>query len=94
MRNSHALLLRLRHDPQFNFHKVRVEYLDRGAPGDQSAVVGDRIIRLERGWMEIETEMKKKFIPYHRIRRITYEGRVMWEKIADPKPDADRVKNT
>ncbi len=44
--------------------------------------------------MEIESEMKKKYIPYHRIRRITYEERVMWEKIADPKPDANRVKNT
>ena len=85
MRTSHALLLRLLHDPQFDFRKVRVEYVDRGAPGDQSAVLGDRIIRLEQGLMEIESEMKTKFIPYHRIRRITYEERVMWEKIADPQ---------
>ena len=64
----------------FNFSKVRVEYVDRGAPGDQFAVVGDRIIRLERGWMEIESESGEKFIPFHRIRRITYEGSGLWEK--------------
>jgi uncharacterized protein (UPF0248 family) len=92
MRTSHALLLRLRHDPQFDFCKASVEFVDRGAPGDRSAVQGDKIINLERGWMEIESEMKTKFIPSHRIRRITYDGTIMWEKSNEQKPgteDAD-----
>ncbi|MFZ2472492.1 MAG: hypothetical protein WAW52_11190 [Methanothrix sp.] len=49
MRNSHALLLRLRHDPNFDFRKAEVEFVDRGAPGDRSAVRGGKIIRLEQG---------------------------------------------
>ena len=53
MRTSHALLLRLRHDPQFEFCRRSVEYLDRGAPGDRSVVQGDQILRLEHGGMEI-----------------------------------------
>ncbi|MBN1236331.1 MAG: DUF504 domain-containing protein [Methanotrichaceae archaeon] len=85
MRTSHALLLRLRHDPQFNFSKASVEFVDRGAPGDMSTVQGDKIIGLERGWMEIESEMKTKFIPAHRIRRITYDGATMWEKSNEQK---------
>jgi len=80
MRTSHALLLRLQHDPNFDFCRAVVEFVDRGAPGDRSAVQGDKIIRLEQGWMEIEWENKTKFIPFHRIRRITYDGTVLWEK--------------
>jgi len=87
MRTSHALLLRLRHDPQFDFRKASVEFVDRGAPGDRSTVRGDKIIGLERGWMEIESDMKMKFIPSHRIRRITYEGTVMWKKRGDSEQE-------
>ncbi len=88
MRTSHVILLRLRHDPQFDFGKAEVEFVDRGAPSDRSAVRGDKIIRLEQGWMEIEWENKPKFIPFHRIRRITYNEETMWEKDHDPLPVA------
>lgn len=81
MRTSHVLLLRFYHDPQYDFGKVSVEYVDRGAPGDKSTVTGDHILNLEQGGMEIETDMKMKFIPYHRIRRIAYDGKSMWEKV-------------
>lgn len=65
-----------------------MEFVDRGAPGDRSTVWGDKIVLLEQGWMEIEWDMKTKFIPFHRIRRITYDGTIMWEKNDDPKPEA------
>ena len=84
MRTSHALLLRLFHDPHYEFSKVSVEYVDRGSPGDVSHVLGDKIIHLEQGFMEIESEMKTKFIPIHRIRRIAYDGETMWEKGLEP----------
>ena len=89
MRTSHALLLRLRHDPYFDFSKTEVEFVDRGAPGDRSTVRGDKIILLDQGWMEIEWENRPKFIPFHRIRRITYEGTIMWEKSYEPKSGAE-----
>ena len=42
--------------------------------------------------MEIESEMKTKFIPMHRIRRIAYDGETMWEKsIAEPC-DQENIK--
>ena len=80
MRTSHALLLRLRYDPRFEFSKIRVEFINRGAPGDKSEIQGDIIIKLDGFGMEIESEQGSTLIPYHRIRRITYEGRTMWEK--------------
>jgi len=85
MRASRALLLRLYHDPAFDFGKACIEYLDRGAPGDRSKVMGAGIASLQSGWMEVESETGIKFIPYHRIRRISYQGSVMWEKNEGPK---------
>lgn len=80
MRTSHALLLRLRHDPRFDFRKASIEYVDRGAPDDRSTVQGDKVLKLLQWGMEIESDYKIKFIPFHRIRRISYEGRTCWEK--------------
>lgn len=80
MRTSHSILLRLYHDPQYEFGRVAVLYVDRGAPGDRSSTTGERVIKLEQGGMEIESEMKTKFIPYHRIRRISYDDKTLWEK--------------
>jgi uncharacterized protein (UPF0248 family) len=79
MRTSHALLLRLRHDPQFDFSRVSVEYLNRGAPNDRSVISGEEILKLEPGWMEVASPTGIACIPYHRIRRILYEGTTMWE---------------
>jgi hypothetical protein len=80
MRTSHALLLRLYHDPRYDFGKVSVDYINRGAPGDRSTVIGERISRLEAGGMEIESAAGKTYIPYHRVLLILYEGLPMWEK--------------
>ena len=60
MRTSHAILLRLRHDPQYDFSKASVEYVNRGAPGDRSTVQGTRILKLEQGGMEIESEQGRR----------------------------------
>ncbi len=81
MRTSHAILLRLYHDPQYDFSKASVEYVNRGAPNDRSTVTGDRILSLEQGGMEIESVLGSVFIPYHRIRRIAYDSKIMWEKV-------------
>jgi len=48
--------------------------------------MGDKIIHLEQGIMEINSEMKTKFIPMHRIRRIAYDGETIWEKGLEPAP--------
>jgi len=80
MRTSHALLLRLYHDPQYDFNKVSVDYINRGAPKDRSTVNGERIRRLEAGGMEIESAAGKIYIPYHRVLLILYERLPIWEK--------------
>lgn len=80
MRTSHAHLLRLYHDPQYDFQLVCVDYINRGAPGNRSAISGDRILRLESGGMVIESAIGETFIPYHRILWIQYDGNLIWER--------------
>jgi uncharacterized protein (UPF0248 family) len=71
--------MRLRHDPKFDFGRVSVEYLNRGAPNDRSVISGVEIQKLDPGWMEVASPSGIVCIPYHRIRRIVYEGTTMWE---------------
>jgi len=83
MRTSHQLLLRLWHDPEYAFDRVRVAYVNRGAPGDRSWVVGDAICRLDASYLEIKSEIGITCIPYHRIRQILYDDTVLWEHTGD-----------
>ena len=80
MRTSHALLLRIWHDPAFDMKKAAVEYIDRGAPDDRSTADGEYITNLDRDYFEVISTEGTKPIPYHRILRITYAGIPLWEK--------------
>ncbi len=80
MRKSHEILLRCFHDPAFTFGDVTVCYIDRGAPGNESCVTGERIVALDSQYMEVGEESQLSPIPYHRITRIMYQGKVLWER--------------
>ena len=80
MRTSHALLLRIWHDPAFDMRKAAVEYIDLGAPDDRSTADGEYITNLDRDYFEVISTEGTKPIPYHRILRITYAGIPLWEK--------------
>ncbi|MDI6718879.1 MAG: DUF504 domain-containing protein [Methanomicrobiales archaeon] len=91
MRKSHALLLQLYHDPRYEFAQVRVDYVDRGAPQDASAVDGKSIARLDSRYMEIRTERGITCIPYHRILRIRYGDETLWERYAQREQTEDEI---
>ena len=78
MLTSHKLLLKFRYDARFTFAKVRVWYVDRGAPGDCSCVDGGHIPDLDAYYFEVESPSGAKPIPYHRIRAISYSGVHVW----------------
>lgn len=80
MRKSREVLLRLYHDPEYRFTEVEICYVNRGAPGDMSCIGGDRILRLDPYYIEIESEKGAIPIPYHRLIRIRYQGRTVWER--------------
>jgi len=84
MRTSHRLLLRLYHDPGYDFSRVEIDYVDRGAPGDRSTVQGDRVLALDAQYLEVDAGTHVASIPYHRVRRILYDGGTVWERGAPP----------
>ncbi|MFY9799852.1 MAG: RNA repair domain-containing protein [Methanoregula sp.] len=78
MLTSHKLLQQYWHDDRYKVSKVRVWYIDRGAPNDRSSVSGTDII-LEPYYMSIRTIDGEKPVPYHRILLITYDDRIEFE---------------
>lgn len=78
MLTSHRILQQYWHDERYDPRKVRVWYIDRGAPEDRSIVKGSDI-SLEPYYLNIQTPAGEKQIPYHRILIITYHGAVVFE---------------
>ena len=92
MLRSRELLLRYYHDTAFDFTKVRVCYVNRGAPGDMTCIGGERIQALDPFYMEIESGDRPTPIPYHRIITIRYAGEITWE--AGPRASQDEGRET
>jgi uncharacterized protein (UPF0248 family) len=78
MRTTRALLLKYYYDSRYSFPDIEVCYRNRGAPGDQTCVTGDRILHLDAFYMEVASETGMAAIPYHRILRIRYHQQVIW----------------
>jgi uncharacterized protein (UPF0248 family) len=85
MLKSHEPLLKFRHDSRFEFAKVRVCYIDRGAPRDCTCAEGNTIPVLDAYYFEVKSQAGLKYIPYHRIRQTRYAGVTVWER-PEPAP--------
>jgi uncharacterized protein (UPF0248 family) len=55
---------------------AEVWYLHRGAPDDTMVLPGSDIVNLGRSFIETD----EASIPYHRVLRIVYDGRVLFER--------------
>lgn len=55
--------------------EAEITYVHRGAPGDEMTISGSEILELERSFF-VTAESK---VPYHRIKRITYRGEVVFD---------------
>ena len=62
---------------EMDFKKCKITYVHRGAPGNLRNIDCNRVSGLERGFLILED---KTHIPYHRIIKIEYNGRVIWNK--------------
>ena len=63
--------------PDRDFSKVEVYYIDRLNPRGYSVIKGDDIVDMGDRFIFTRNGM----IPYHRVIKITYEGRVIWERV-------------
>lgn len=90
--------LRWRDDRDFAL--VEVEYLHRGVPGNTRSVRGPDIIELEPWMMVIRREDMRggpapgrAAIPYHRILRVRYDGKAVFDR-SGKRPPAEQSATT
>jgi len=76
-RGPRSLLNSIRWDFRYDFDLVEVFYSHRGAPGNMRSIQGRDMKGLGKSFMETSRGM----IPYHRILKIIYNGRILFEKI-------------
>lgn len=69
------VLNQLKWGPSGGLERAEVTYLHRGAPGDEMTILGSEVVELERSFF-CTSESK---IPYHRIRRIVLDGKVLYD---------------
>ena len=59
-----------------NLSEAEIWYVHRGAPNDTKIISGDEICALERSFMVLD----EASIPFHRIFKIIYDDRVIFER--------------
>jgi uncharacterized protein (UPF0248 family) len=96
---SLQLMQQFWHDDRYELGKVQVWYVDRGAPDDLSSVGGLSLREPESKFffgIDIITntdpiEFGTKVVPYHRITRIEYDGKCLFERSTIPAKDLNKV---
>lgn len=56
---------------------AEIFYVHRGAPDNSRSVMGNDIVQLDRFCFELATG---SCIPYHRVYKIAYRGRIIFER--------------
>ncbi|MBE0521246.1 MAG: DUF504 domain-containing protein [Candidatus Methanoperedenaceae archaeon] len=64
----------------YDLNKCRIYYVHRGAPDDTKIVEGNAIKDIDRGFMILEGVVQDVYIPYHRIFRIEFDNRIVYER--------------
>jgi uncharacterized protein (UPF0248 family) len=59
-----------------NLSKAEIWYVHRGSPNDTKIITGGEILDLEHSFMVLE----EASIPYHRIFKIVYDFKVIFER--------------
>ena len=92
----HALLSRIRHDPAFGRGRWEVAYLDRARVGlvrvpleDMHTSPGVRFM-----FEVLDAEGARHSIPYHRVREVRRDGKVVWSRLAPRTPPPEKVSGS
>jgi len=80
--NLREILNRLKWKGDVNFDEIEIWYIDRGAPNDIGIITGEDIERVGKSFLYT----KRKTIPFHRIIKITYRDRVLFDRFKKDFP--------
>jgi uncharacterized protein (UPF0248 family) len=70
------ILNRLKWTVGESLDEATIWYLHRGAPRDRLSLSGSTITSMDKGFFETDEAV----IPYHRILRIEYRGKIVFDK--------------
>ena len=76
MTNPRDILNELKWKQDCDLNQAEIWYIHRGAPNDTKIMSGKDIIKLDKSFIQTSTAM----IPYHRIFKILYEKKVIFER--------------
>ena len=81
--NVREALNMLKWKKEFDFDKVEIWYIDRGAPGDTSVLKGIDVERIGRSFIYT----RNKTIPFHRVIKIIYMDRIIFDRFGTSKQE-------
>jgi len=76
MTSPRDILNELKWKKNFDIDLAEVWFVHRGASDDTKIVSGEEIVKLEKSFMVTNTAS----IPYHRIFKITYDGKIFFKR--------------
>ena len=76
MTNPRDILNELKWKQDYDLNQAEIWYIHRGAPNDTKIMSGKDIIKLDKSFIQTATAM----IPYHRVFKILYEKKVIFER--------------
>jgi uncharacterized protein (UPF0248 family) len=89
---SLQLMQQFKYDPRYDMSNVKVFFVDRGSPDDVSSVEGTNISMSDNHFFfNINNGIDVKSVPYHRIYRIEYGGKCMFERSLISASDLNAV---
>ncbi len=63
----------------YDLSKCRIYYINRGSPEDTAVVEGRQIIDIDKGFLILEGDPYERYIPYHRIIKIEYDNKKIFD---------------
>ena len=76
---------------RFDLSKCKIYYIHRGIPGDIKVVDGSMIKSIERSFLVLYGIVEDSYIPYHRITRIDFEEKTVFDRKTLKKPDPNII---
>ena len=73
---------------RFDLVKCKIYYIHRGAPGDMKIADGRLIKNIEKSFLVLHGIVEDVYIPYHRIFRIDYEEKIVFDRKSLKKPES------
>lgn len=75
-KNPRLILNKIKWTKEFDLNKITIYYLHRGAKDNKKILYGNYIKSIEKSFIETY----KSCIPYHRIIKIEYDNKVIFDR--------------